>query len=133
MYTNRLFFHNAETDAGCACGHDHNHNHTGDCSEYDEFDGYDEDEDYEFDEDAIIEIIDPDTDEIYQFYLGDEFDYQGDLYYVLITVDDDPVYVIARVVEQDGEVYLETLNDDENEKIYEVYDKILEEIFENEE
>ncbi|HHU53655.1 MAG TPA: hypothetical protein GXZ43_06245 [Clostridiaceae bacterium] len=129
MYTNILFFLNDETDAGCACGHDHNHDDNSDYTEYDEYD-----EEHEFDEDAIIELVDPETDEIYQFYLGDEFDYQGDLYYVLVTVDeDDPVYVIARVVEQDGEAYIETLNDEENEVIYEVYDKILEEIFEDEE
>ncbi|NLJ71195.1 MAG: hypothetical protein GX328_07040 [Clostridiaceae bacterium] len=119
MYTNRLFFYKDEIDAGCACGQDHNHNH---------------DHDYdEFEEDMMIEIVDPETDEVYQFYLGDEFDYQDDLYYVLVTIDDDPVFVIARVVEQDGEIYIETLDDEENEEIYEVYDRILEDTFEDEE
>ncbi|MDI9489760.1 MAG: DUF1292 domain-containing protein [Clostridiaceae bacterium] len=83
--------------------------------------------------DAIIEIVDPDTDEVYQFYLGDEFDYEGQFYYVLVTIEDDPVYVIARVIEQDGESYIETLTDEENDELYDVYDKILEEAFEDEE
>ncbi|NLM19676.1 MAG: hypothetical protein GX217_06600 [Clostridiaceae bacterium] len=132
MYRNKLFLYNAETGSGCACGHGHDdchHNDNG--AEYDEFDEYDEGD--EFEEDMMIEIVDPETNEVYQFYLGDEFDYQDDLYYVLVTVDDDPVFVIARVVEQDGEIYIETLEDEENEEIYEVYDKILEETFEDEE
>lgn len=84
-------------------------------------------------DDAIIEIVDPDTDEVYQFYLGDEFDHDGQFYYVLVTIEDDPVYVIARVIEQDGESYIETLTDEENDELYDVYDKILEEAFEDEE
>lgn len=131
MYRNKQFFYNTETGSGCACGHDHDDcNHHDDGVDYDDYDEFDEDD--ESDEDVMIEIVDPETDEIYQFYLGDEFDYQDDLYYVLVTVDDDPVFVIARVVEQDGEIYIETLEDEENEEIYEVYDKILEEIFEDE-
>lgn len=131
MYKNKLFFYNAETGSGCTCGHDHDLNYNNNAAEYDELDEYDEHP--EFDEELLIEIVDPETDEVYQFYLGDEFDYQDDLYYVLVTVDDDPVFVIARVVEQDGEIYIETLEDEENEAIYEVYDKILEETFEDEE
>ena len=115
MIINKLFSHSEASDGS---------------SNYDE--SHDHDHDHESD-DAIIEIIDPETDEVYEFYLGDEFDYQNELYYVLVTIEDEPVYVIARVVEQDGESYLETLTDEENEELYDVYDKILEEAFEDEE
>lgn len=87
--------------------------------------------DHDLDEDMVIQIVDPDTEETFDFYLGDEFEYEDNLYYVLVPVDEveEPVYAIARIVEEDGEAYIETLTAEESDEIYQAYEKILEEYF----
>ncbi len=121
MIYNRFYRHH-QHDEDCGCGEHHEHDHDMD----DEF----------FEEDALIQIEDEETGEVFDFYMADEFDYKDDLYYVLVPVSDDEdselVYVIARVVEEDGESYIETLSDEENEELYDVYDQILEESFSEE-
>ena len=115
MLNNKLYLHHDnEGYSGGVDDHEHKHGLT--------------------DEDMIIQIVDPDSGETFDFYLGDEFDYEDNLYYVLIPIDEakDPVYAITRVVEEDGEAFVETLTDEENEVIYEVYNKILEDYFANE-
>ncbi len=107
-------------DENCGCGHDHHdhgeHNHE------------------LMEGDPVIQIVDEETGEAYDFFIGDEFEYEDQLYYALVPAADDEelVYVIARVIEEDGEAYIETLSDEENEEIYDAYDQILEEYFEDE-
>lgn len=113
---NNHIYHHHNHDAECGCGHDH--------------DFMDEDVDFG---DSIIQIEDEETGETFDFSIADEFEYEDQLYYVLVPVSDDPedemVYVIARAVEENGEHYIETLSDEENETVYEVYDQILEDAF----
>lgn len=108
-------------DENCGCGHDH------ECeTEHDEL----------MEEDPIIQIVDEETGESYDFFIGDEFEHNGQLYYALVPASEDDqeelVYVIGKVIEEDGEAYIETLSDEENEEVYAAYDKILEEYFEDE-
>lgn len=90
--------------------------------------------DCESDEDMLLEIIDSETGERFQFYLADEFEHAGEDYGVLVTTDDEnPEYVIGRmVVDEDGEHYVETLEDGEDEAVYEAYEALLAEAFEGE-
>lgn len=82
-----------------------------------------------FEEDAVVELEDPDSGETFKFYYSDEFEYKDKTYCVLVTEsEDNPEYVIARIVEdEDGDSYVESLDEDESDAVYEYYDKILEE------
>lgn len=105
----------APCEEGCCC-HDHHH----------------DEEEGDFDEDMMIEIVDPETNEKFEFFFADQFEYQDQDYCVLVTDEEEPQYVIAKLVEgEDGDSYVETL-DDECDDIYEAYEKILEEEFEEE-
>lgn len=112
----------------CCCGHNHDHHHDHD---------HDHDhcchDDMELEEDPIIEIVDPDTGEKFEFYYTDEFEHEDKNYAVLVTMDEEnPSYVIGRIVEgEDGESYIETLDDEEGEAVYEAYEKLLAEYFED--
>lgn len=93
-----------------------------------------EDVELEFDQDAVLEISDPETGETYEFFLADEFDFNDQSYCVLVTTDEEnPEYVIARIV-PDGEDNwaIETLTEEEEEGVYDEYDRLLEEWMEEE-
>ncbi len=132
MLDNRILRH-PEHDEHCGCGHNHNCGDDHGCGNHG---GCSHDHDELLEEDPIIQIVDEETGETYDFFIGDEFEHDGQLYYALVPVaedeDEELVYVIGRVVEEDGDAFIETLSDEENEEIYEAYDKILEEYFENE-
>ncbi len=119
MLNDKIYRHHNH-DSACGCGHDHDHDH--------EHEWMDENVDFG---DSVIQIEDEESGETYDFAIADDFEYEDQLYYVLVPVSDDPeeemVYVIARAVEEDGEHYIETLSDEENETVYAVYDQILEE------
>lgn len=101
---------------GCGCGCDHYHEH-------------------EEEDDPVLEIVDPETGEKFNFYFADEFEFEGNDYCVLVTMDEEnPEYVIGRMVEDEkGESFVETLSDDENDAVYRAYEELLEEYFEEEE
>lgn len=106
-------------DNGCDCG--------GDCH-CEESNNIEE-------EDPMIEIVDPDTGETFTFYFADEFEHEDKQYCVLVTDDEEnPEYVIGRMVEdEDGESYIETLGEEEDDAVYDAYEEILAESFDNEE
>lgn len=110
-----------DADKGCGCGEGH------DCC-------HDHEEDL-FDEESMIEIVDPESGETYQFYYADEFEHEGENYCVLVTDDEEsPEYVIGRLVEdENGESFVETLGEDEGDAVYDAYEAILAEEFEGDE
>lgn len=106
-------------DNGCECG--------GDCH-------CEESADNIVDEDPMIEIVDPDSGEKFTFYFADEFEHEGNQYCVLVTDDEEnPEYVIGRMVEEDGESFIETLGEEEDDEVYDAYEEILAGSFDNEE
>lgn len=98
----------------CCCGHLHDEELT--------------------EEDSIIEIEDPETGEKFSFEYADEFEFEGENYCVLVTLDEEnPEYVIGRIVEgEDGDSYIETLDEDHSDAVYEAYEALLEEYFDDE-
>ena len=93
-------------DDGCDCGHEH-HDH----------------------EHATIVMTDTETGKEYSFQVEDMFEYEGELYYVLVTEDEsDPELVITKVVAmEDGTEGLVSLDPEESEKVYAEYDRLCDE------
>jgi len=79
-----------------------------------------------YDDEAIITMVDADSGEEYQFALVDDFEYKDESYCVLVTLDEeDPEMVITKVVKtDDGEECLMSLEEDEEDEIYEEYDRL---------
>ena len=103
-----------EHDCGCGC--------EGTCC-----DGHNHDEVFS-EEQAVITMVDAQTGEEYAFSLVDDFDYKGNAYCVLVTLDDEePELVITKVTEVDGEEGLMSLDEDEADEIYAEYDRLCEE------
>ncbi len=96
-----------DSDCGDDCGHDHDHEHGN----------------------GIITMVDGETGQEYTFVLADDFAFEDDHYCVLITTDEqEPEMVITRVVElEDGTEGLESLTDDEYDRVYAEYERLCEE------
>ncbi|HHT44707.1 MAG TPA: DUF1292 domain-containing protein [Fastidiosipila sp.] len=89
------------------------------------------------DDSQIIVMVDSDTGEEYAFEVVDHFDFEDETYTVLITVqeneDDEAEWIIAKVVsEDDGTLGLESLGDPDGDRVYEEYERILAEEFDDE-
>lgn len=112
-------FWDAEKGCGCGEGEDCTHEHSEEL----------------FDENSMIEIVDPESGETYQFYYADEFELDGENYCVLVTDDEEnPEYVIGRLVEDEsGESFVETLGEGEDDAVYDAYEAILAEEFDEDE
>jgi len=103
--------------------------------------GFAPEQDEEFlDDGALIVMEDTETGEEYSFEMVDQFEFDNNVYCVLLTVtedEDDENYgewVITRIVEEeDGEVCLMSLDEDENDRVYDEYDRLLEEYAETDE
>lgn len=116
-------------EACAGCGHDHRHD--------------DEmskeallDELNDMIEDASqysIVMADEETGEEFTFYMMDDFDYKGEVYVVLLSVDDgDPEAIFARVTDmEDGTEGFETLNDDEYDEIADYYAELCDQAAED--
>ncbi len=83
---------------------------------------------HELDEDvALVTMVDQETGEEFEFEIADEFDFEGEIYLVLLTTDEDPEAVFVRVVTQeDGTEALESLSDEEFDRVAEEYDRLCE-------
>lgn len=84
----------------------------------------------------VIVMVDSETGEEYAFEVVDHFDFEDETYTVLVTVqendDDLAEWVIAKVVsEADGTLGLESLGEPEGDRVYEEYERILAEEFED--
>ncbi len=77
----------------------------------------------------IIQLVDDATGETYDFAIADDFEYKGKKYIVLLTLADEPEYVIAAEVEEDGEMMIESLSPEEEEDVYAEYMRLLTEEF----
>lgn len=79
-------------------------------------------------EDAIITMVDQETGEEYDFIMADEFEFDGEVYCLLMTTDsDEPSALFVRVVEgEDGVETYESLEDDEFDRVAEEYDRLCE-------
>ena len=74
-----------------------------------------------------ITMADAETGEEYEFTIVDDFEYNGNAYCVLVTLDDeDPELVITKVVDVDGEEGLMSLDENEADEIYAEYDRLCE-------
>ena len=95
------------SDDACDCGHDHEHGH----------------------EHATIVMTDTETGKEYTFQVEDMFDFDGEVYYVLVTEDaEEPELVITKVVAmEDGTEGLISLEPEESEKVYAEYDRLCDE------
>lgn len=80
----------------------------------------------------VIELVDEESGEAYRFYLVDEFDFKDNLYSVLMTQEQPYEYVIARVEMDNDESYLVSLEEDEEDEVYDYYEKILDEAMDEE-
>ena len=117
----KRFFAAEDADAcDCGCGR-HAHDH----------DELDDELLDDFDEDITVEIEDPDTGETFEFYMADQFEFEGQTYAVLVNEgQDEDEYVIGRMIDgDDGDAYIETLGEEEEDAIYDAYEEILEEYF----
>ena len=89
---------------------------------------HDEDNGSFSEEQSIITMVDAQTGEEYQFSLVDDFDYKGQAYCVLVTLDDEePELIITKIMEVDGEEVLMSLEEDETDEVYAEYDRLCEE------
>lgn len=94
-------------------------------------------QDFEAAEDAMseeeysLQIQDPDTGELFDFILADQFEYEDQAYAVLLPDEEDPEeYFIVRIGEDaEDDSFVETLSEEEAEEVYDAYDKILEDFF----
>jgi len=102
-------------DCGCGCGC--SHGDCGDCSSE------------ENEEQAVITMVDAETGEEYQFTMVDDFEFKGNSYCVLVTMDDEePELVITKVVKMEGgEDGLMSLDEEEADEVYAEYDRLCEE------
>ncbi|NCC82830.1 MAG: DUF1292 domain-containing protein [Clostridia bacterium] len=76
-------------------------------------------------EEYTITMADEETGEEYTFYLADDFEMDGEVYCVLLSVDDDPEAIFAKVITmEDGNDGFETLEDDEFERVADFYEEL---------
>lgn len=108
------FFRADDTEketCSCGCGHDHDHDA----------------EDLELTE-SLITMVDQETGEEYDFIMADDFEFEGQVYCLLLTVDEEEQSaVFVRVEEQeDGSEGFVSLEDDEFDRVAEEYDRLCE-------
>lgn len=112
IHKNFFFFSDEACDCGCSCGcSDHDHDH------HDEELG-----------ESIVTMVDEETGEEYQFTIVDDFDFEGEMYCVLLTREEEPEALIVKVVSDDEDNdYFMSLEDEEYDRVAAEYERILEE------
>ena len=84
----------------------------------------------------IVTLIDEETGEEMQFALVDGFDYKDRSFAVLITVeekeDESEMLILEKVEEDGGDVMLASLSEEEEDEIYDYYDQLCDEEFDDE-
>jgi len=85
--------------------------------------------------DSIIEIEDSETGEKMEFIYADQFDLNGKSYAVLLTVtekeEETEMIIMEQVEGENGEVMLQTIDEDKEDIIYDYYDELCEQLFED--
>lgn len=86
------------------------------------------------DEKDIITLIDDETGKEISLEHVDAFEYKGNVYDVLLTIteneDDTELVFMKEVLDENGELYLESLDDEEDDEVYDAYIDIVEETLE---
>lgn len=78
-------------------------------------------------EEYTIVMADEETGEEFTFYMADDFEYEGNVYVVLLSMDEDPEAVFAKVVDMgDDTEGFETLDDEEFERVSDYYIELCE-------
>ncbi len=105
-------------------GHEHDHSHH-DCEHCDhEHHHHDEEEG----DPVVITMVDEETNEEFEFVIADDFEFEGEIYCVLVTQDDDPEAVIVRVVTlEDGSEGFQSLDEEEFDRVAAEYDRLVDE------
>ncbi len=76
-------------------------------------------------EDAKITMVDENTGEEFEFIIADDFDFEGDVYCVLITTDEEPEAVFVKITEMpDGTEGFMSLDEEEFDKVSAEYDRL---------
>ena len=91
--------------------------------------------------DRVIELKDEETGETTKAVVESTFLFNGNTYVVLIIDSDEKdedgeliqAYVIMRFVDKNGEVLLENLPEKEEDVIYDYYDKLCDELYDDDE
>lgn len=119
MFVNVLFSADHGHD-----GHDHDHSHHD--HEHHDHDHHHHHHDDE--EPAVITMVDEETNEEFEFIIADDFEFEGEVYCVLVTQDEDPEAVIVRVVTlDDGSEGFQSLDDEEFDRVAAEYDRLVDE------
>lgn len=92
----------------------------------DENDALISEEDFE----EIVTVVDEETGESFDFYVACNFDFNEELYYVLVSLDDnDPVALFAKKVSlENGEIGFETVDEENFPMIAEEYERLCNEL-----
>lgn len=89
------------------------------------------------DEKDIITLIDDETGKEISLEHVDAFEYKGNVYDVLLTIteneDDTELVFMKEVLDENGELYLESLDDEEDDEVYDAYIDIVEETLDEDE
>mgnify|MGYP003333506060 CR=1 FL=1 len=85
------------------------------------------------DMEELITLKDEETGEEFQFAYVDAFDFNNEKYCVLLTMDEEPEMIIFKEVEgENGEINIESLDESEEDAVYDYYDSLCDEYFEDE-
>jgi len=86
--------------------------------------------------DSIIEIEDSETGEKMEFIYADQFELNGKAYAVLLTneekEEDTEMIIMEQVEGEDGEIMLQTIDEDKEDIIYDYYDELCDQLFDDE-
>lgn len=82
----------------------------------------------DFSDATTVTMVDEDTGEEFEFYIVDDFDFEGEVYCVLVTIDEEePEAVFVRVMTmEDGTEGFTTLEEDEFDRIADEYERLCE-------
>lgn len=83
----------------------------------------------------VVTVIDEETGKPFDFYIACNFDYKEELYYVLVSLDDEePVALFAKKLAfPGGEIGFQTVDEDEFDEVAAEYERLCSEMEEDEE
>lgn len=76
----------------------------------------------------MVTMVDEESGESFDFYIACDFDFEDDLYYVLVSLDEEePVALFARKIElDDGGIGFETVNEEDFPRVEAEYQRLCE-------
>jgi uncharacterized protein YrzB (UPF0473 family) len=85
--------------------------------------------------DDLITLVDEETGEEFEMAVVDGFEYKDRQFVVLVTVDDEEeaeMVIAEKIDEADGSISIQTVGEDEEDEIYDYYDELCDEYFDDE-